>query len=248
MVVALYGCRPDIPSRRFDAVTRSRSAPARRPAPAPEVLPTGGSTAAASAAVAEPPARRRGEDTSRDGLLEALGDAGRTEALATKLAFMARTRFGIRAEDARDLFHESVATYLTIRDRYPEGDNHFGILVGVFHRKALESLDARKRDGRIAQRYVARLQSDRPVVARGEDPEGDVAERVIREEDAALIRRVLATLSGEGRELLLALAEGRATRLELIEQLGINRNTFDTRLRALRLRLKRHLEEAGILV
>lgn len=192
-------------------------------------------------------AEHRAEDTSHAGLMDALGDEKRMSGLMAKMQFMARTRYGIRVQDAQDIFHEAVATYLSIHGRYPPRDNHFGILVGIFQRKALEFLDARQRDGRVAQRYVTRLQSDRPVVARGEDPEGDVAERVIREEDAALIRGAIVSLKGEGREMLLALAEGRSSRLEMIERLGLNRNTFDTRLRALRLKLKKSLEESGVL-
>ncbi len=72
-------------------------------------------------------------------------------------------------------------------------------------------------------------------------------QRVIRDEDAQLISAAISTLSDEGRELLLTLAEGRMTRLELIESLGINRNTFDTRLRSLRLKLKETLLRQGVL-
>ena len=37
------------------------------------------------------------------------------------------------------------------------------------------------------------------------------------------------------------------TRLEMIEEMGINRNTFDTRLRSLRLTLKDTLSRHGVL-
>lgn len=187
------------------------------------------------------------EDTTHAGLMAALADARRTGALFAKLAFMARTRYGLSSNDAEDAFHEAVATYLSIHGRYPPADNHFGILVGIFQRKVLEHLGHRERDGRIARRFVARLRADQPLLARGEDPEGPAADRVVRSEDAELIRNAIGALSPEGRELLLTLAEGRATRLELIEELGVNRNTFDTRLRALRLRLRDVLTEAGVL-
>ncbi|MCG3133789.1 MAG: hypothetical protein HMLKMBBP_01054 [Planctomycetes bacterium] len=207
--------------------------------------------AAAGRAVAEPSAdaaQRSAprEDTSHDGLMAALADEPRTSALVGKMQLMARTRYGIRAQDAEDLFHEAVATYLQIHSRYPSKDNHFGILVGIYQRKALEFLDASRREGRIAQRYATRLQADRPVVARGEDPSGDAADCVIREEDAQLIRRAIHSLSDEGRDMLLALADGSTTRLDMIEALGINPNTFDTRLRTLRLRLRKELESAGV--
>lgn len=186
------------------------------------------------------------EDTTHAGLLAALDDEARTSSLVGKMQLMARTRYGIRPQDAEDLFHEAVATYLQIHGRYPPGDNHFGLLVGIYQRKALEFLDSSRRDGRIAQRYAQRLQADRPVVARGEDPAGDAADCVIREEDAQSIRRAIRSLSDEGREMLLALAEGTSSRLEMIEALGINPNTFDTRLRTLRIRLRRELDSAGV--
>lgn len=187
------------------------------------------------------------EDTSHDGLMEALADDRRTSSLLAKVTYVARTRYGIRAQDAQDIFHESVATYLQIHSRYPPRDNHFGILVGIFHRKALEHIGASQRSDRVAERFVARLRADRPNLARGEDPEGTVADKVIRSEDATLIRAAIDALTPEAREMLVSLAEGRATRLEMIRALGINRNTFDTRLRALRLRLKKNLETSGVL-
>jgi RNA polymerase sigma factor (sigma-70 family) len=186
------------------------------------------------------------EDTGHAALMKALGDDAKASSLFSKLCFMARARYGILPQDAEDIFHEAVVTYLAIHERYPAGDNHFGLLVGVYHKKSLEFLDGQDRRGRVAKRFVARLQADRPDVARGEDPSGPAVERVVREEDAALIRSAIATLSDDARELLLTLAEGRMTRLELIEALGINRNTFDTRLRGVRLRLKRTLEDSGV--
>jgi RNA polymerase sigma factor (sigma-70 family) len=187
------------------------------------------------------------EDTSHAGLMEALADESRASTLFSKLCFIARARYGILPQDAEDIFHEAVVTYVAIHERYPPGDNHFGLLVGVFHKKSLEFLDSQDRRGRVAKRFVAKLQADRPVLARGEDPGGSAVDRVVREEDAALIRAAISSLAPESRELLLTLAEGHMTRLELIEALGVNRNTFDTRLRGVRLRLMQVLEQSGVL-
>jgi RNA polymerase sigma factor (sigma-70 family) len=187
------------------------------------------------------------EQTDHAALMAALGNDARASTLFSKLCFVARARYGILPQDAEDIFHEAVVTYLAIHQRYPPQDNHFGILVGVFHKKSLEFLDSQERQGRVTRRFVARLQADRPDVARGEDPSGPAVDRVVREEDAALIRSAIASLSTEAREFLLTLAEGGTTRLELIEALGINRNTFDTRLRGVRLRLKRTLADSGVL-
>jgi RNA polymerase sigma factor (sigma-70 family) len=177
----------------------------------------------------------------------ALADESRSSTLFSKLCFIARARYGILPQDAEDIFHEAIVTYLAIHERYPPGDNHFGLLVGVYHKKSLEFLDSQDRRGRVARRFVAKLQADRPVIARGEDPGGGAVDRVVREEDAALIRSAIAALAPEARELLLTLADGRMTRLELIEALGVNRNTFDTRLRSVRLRLMQVLEQSGVL-
>jgi RNA polymerase sigma factor (sigma-70 family) len=179
--------------------------------------------------------------------MTALADDQRASALISKLCFLARARYGILPQDAEDVFHDAVLTYIAVHERYPPGDNHFGLLVGIFHKKSLEFLDSQERRGRVARRFVAKLQADRPDVARGEDPCGPAVDRVIREEDASLIRSAIASLSDEARELLLTLAEGRMSRLDLIRALGINRNTFDTRLRGVRLRLKGTLESAGVL-
>jgi DNA-directed RNA polymerase specialized sigma24 family protein len=179
--------------------------------------------------------------------MAALADCARTAALQAKVAYMARVRYGIRPGDAPDIFHEAVATYLTVHGRYPPSDNHFGILVGIFHLKALEHIASRQRTDRVATRLVSHLRADRPDVARGEDPKGTVTDRIVRDEDATLIRKAIGSLAPDAREMLLALAEGRASRLELIEKHGLNRNTFDTRLRAIRLRLKKALESTGVL-
>jgi RNA polymerase sigma factor (sigma-70 family) len=189
---------------------------------------------------------RRNEDTSHAALMAALADETESRTLFSKASFIARARYGLRVEDAEDVFHEAVATYLVVHSRYGPADNHFGLLVGIFHKKALEHLGARDRTGRVARRFVARLRSDRPGIARGEDPQGAAVERVIREEDAELIRAAIESLNDEGRQMLLSLAEGRLSRLEMIAELGVNRNTFDTRLRALRQRLRERLSRSGV--
>ncbi len=187
------------------------------------------------------------EETGHAALMEALREPDRSAALFAKVCFLARARYGIRPQDAEDIFHDAIVTYLNVHERYPPRDNHFGILVGIFHKKALEFLGSKERDGRVARRFVMRLQADRPAVARGEDPRGPTVDHVVRDEDASLIRGVLRTLSDEAREMVLTLAEGRRTRLELIDELGVNRNTFDTRLRSIRLKLRRALEAAGVM-
>ena len=191
--------------------------------------------------------RAKTEDTSHEALMATLENEAASRTLFAKASFIARARYGLRLEDAEDVYHDAVATYLGIHSRYGPSDNHFGLLVGIFHKKVLEHLGARDRNGRVARRFVARLRSDRPGMVRGEDPKGPAVERVIRAEDANLIRSAIESLNEEGRTMLIALAEGRLSRLEMIAELGVNRNTFDTRLRALRLKLKERLSRVGVL-
>src|SRR5262245_56396087 len=118
--------------RRPVSDTRDRSRAANGRASAVRAPGGAVSRAAVVPIVVSAPApvrRPEREDTSHAGLMTALDDEKRTAALMAKMQFMARTRYGIRAQDAHDIFHESVATYLQIHGRYPPGDNHFGLLV-----------------------------------------------------------------------------------------------------------------------
>lgn len=187
------------------------------------------------------------QDVSHKALMSALASERHTETLFSKTCFIARSCYGIRPQDAEDVFHDAVVTYLQIYKRYPAKDNHFGLLVGIFHKKCLEFLDSRDRRGRIARRFTAKLQADRPAIARGEDPCGTTIDRVLRDEDARLIREVITAIEPGKLEVLLTLAEGRKTRIELIEEQGVNRNTFDTRLRKTRLELQGSLTSIGVL-
>lgn len=189
----------------------------------------------------------RAEDTTHAALLRDLADGDASTSFRARVCFIARARYGILPQDAEDIFHEAVATYLSIHSRYGDGDNHYGLLVGIFHKKALEHLGARERAGKISRRFTARLRAERPVAARGEDPKGTTADRLIRDEDARLIREAIDSMNDDAREMLLALAEGQLSRLEMIERLEVNPNTFDTRLRALRLKLRQKLMRSGVL-
>ena len=149
-----------------------------------------------------------------------------------------RRRYRMSADDAEDVFQDSVLTYLLSRNRYPAGSNHFGVLVGVFHRKALASLRRSRRRVRSFERVARRLASAR----RAPEPP-DAA--MIRAERSAAIQAAVNALADDVRETLLCLAEGRHRRFELIERLGINRNTFDSRLHVARKRLRQHLARRG---
>jgi RNA polymerase sigma factor (sigma-70 family) len=152
-----------------------------------------------------------------------------------------RRRYGIRAEDAEDVFQDAVVTYLEVRERYPAGANHFGLLVGISHRKALKALAGSRKRARRLELLAARVALEQ----RGRDPIHSPEWPVIRDERDAAIRKAIAALPHPARETLLSIAEGTERRLELIARLGVNRNTFDSRLHVARTALRRDLARRG---
>lgn len=185
------------------------------------------------------------EDQSHAALLAALADARRTARLVAMAAAIARSRRGIRTDDAEDLFHDAVVTYLQIQSRYPDEVNRFGLLVGIFHKKVLEFTATSQRRQRGLERFARRLASDRGHSLPGRDTAAPADGSIIREETSAAIRASIASLPEGIRSVLVALAEGRKRRLELVRELGISCNTFDSRLHVARERLRRRAVAAG---
>ncbi len=185
-------------------------------------------------------------DVSHAALMRDLADVESVKRLLATLSARARTRHGIAASDADDIFQDAVVTYLLVQGRYPGLVNHVALLVGIFQKKSLMFLTDASKRGRQPGRLVARLRADRPAVARGEDPLGTTLDDVVRKETCSLIRDAIASMAEDRRELLLALAERRASRRELIAAMGLNPNTFDSRLRSARLRLRGDLRRVGV--
>lgn len=186
------------------------------------------------------------EKNDRAALMAALADEVLVNKLCAKMCFLARSRYGMLPQDGEEVFHEAVLTYLLVGERYPATDNHFGLLVGIFHKKAFESMKKSGRRESMAQKLLNRLRGECPDKANGQDPQGSAADIVVRSEQACLIRRAIKSFDCEELRWLLLMAEGHKTRLQLIEELGINRNTFDTRIRDTRLRLRQLLQESGV--
>jgi len=150
---------------------------------------------------------------------------------------VARRRYGVQVTDAEDAFQDSVLTYLRVRGRYPADANHFGLFVGIFHRTTLTSLKRSRQRRHILERLATRLAH----AQRAFDPAHAPDAAALRAERTTAIRAAVATLDRDAREALLPLAEGRHSRLDLIARLGVNRNTYDSRLRVARNRLRRDL-------
>jgi len=186
-----------------------------------------------------------GRDVSHAALLAALADAERTANLVAMTTAIARSRRGLTADDAEDVFQDAVVTYLRIQQRYPAHINRFGLLVGIFHRRMLEFASRSQRRRRGLERFVRRLASERDRRVPGRDADGAADSRIVREETARAIRASISSLPDGIRPILLALAEGRRRRLDLVRELGISRNTFDSRLHVAREALRRRAVAAG---
>jgi DNA-directed RNA polymerase specialized sigma24 family protein len=161
----------------------------------------------------------------------------RQNRLSAMVAGIARVRYGIAADDAQDVYQDSVVAYLLVKDRYARDANHFGLFVGIFHHKAMRFLSTERGRGRSLERFAAHLACGLSEFDAATSP--DAAVRRV-ERDAA-IRDSVASLPRDERALLLELGEGRSRRLDLIARLGINRNTFDSRLHEARASLRRSL-------
>lgn len=160
--------------------------------------------------------------------------------LRGRLIWVAQKRYGIQPHDAEDALHNAMATYMEIGGRYPADENHGGIATGIFYKKCLEHIDRSAREQRKLQRAVGAARAGRngssAVVLDGEMRTPQPEEELMEAERSADVRAALAALSSEHRELVGHIANG-ASRQELIERYGVCKNTFDTRLRNLRLKL-----------
>jgi DNA-directed RNA polymerase specialized sigma24 family protein len=207
------------------------------------------SAAAAASLRTDRPASTPPDAGSRDPhaeLMRDLSDVERVKRMLAVLRSRARTRHGIAGADAEDIFQDSVLTYLHVHGKYSGVESHAALLFGIFHKKSLMFLTGVAKRSRQSGRLAERLLADRPAVARGEDPCGTTLDGLVRKETCSLIRRVVESMAQDRRELLLALAERRASRRELMAAMGLNPNTFDSRLHAARLRLRSRLRTAGV--
>ncbi len=176
-----------------------------------------------------------------DAFADALAQPVQHDRLIAMTERLARKRYGIRAGDADDVFQESVLTYLVVRHRYPADANHVGLFFGVFHRTALTFLSSVRRRAAKLERLGAKLARERHELEESSSP----VSATLRAERDAAIRESVAALPDDARDNLLALASGGVRRLELVARLGVNRNTFDSRLHAARGKLRRELARRG---
>jgi RNA polymerase sigma-70 factor (ECF subfamily) len=120
---------------------------------------------------------------------------------------------------ADDIVSETMVAALESLARFdPTKGSFAGWLFAIAARKLA---DRGRRQGRL-QRLVGRL--------RGEGTQEDALETVIRGEDAATVRRLLAGLSAKDRELVLLRYSAGLNSTEIAEALGISSGAARVRL------------------
>lgn len=165
-----------------------------------------------------------------------------------RLIYLAWRRYRIPRETAEDLVQNALATFLEVRDRYVRVEEHPRVLTGVFRNKCREYIDSRVREQRKFRELACSADARReiPSVA----PEGEraaygVLDQIVKGEEAAIILEALAELRPEAREMFELIVEDGASRKDLIERYGLNKNTLDSRLHVYRRELRALLAQRG---
>ncbi len=173
-----------------------------------------------------------------------LGDSRAMEQIRAELLRLAWSRYRMDREEAEDVVQTAFATYFQIRGRYSRVVDHAAFLCGIFRHKCLKHIEGatgeRKRMRRYCSTpYAARenqwIRPDRP----GQAP--SVLDALVRDETRGDILRAVARLRPSARRLVAMVAFSRMGRQDLIRELGLNKNTLDSRLHACRAELRRLL-------
>lgn len=175
--------------------------------------------------------------------------AGEVTRLHTMLLALAIRDHGLQQADAEDAVQSAFLTYLEVRDRYAESDAHAAILVGILRNKCRElTRDASRRSARLAA-YCGTPDAARENAwirpAPPQRPPG-VVEGLIRREDRTVVYDAIRRLPRTSRVIVRLITWREMPRRTIIRRLNVNANTFDTRLRNGRLRLRRELAQSGI--
>lgn len=194
----------------------------------------------------------RTEDATPDGSdMDRALEQTVTARLQERLLYLGWRRYRIPRDLAEDLFQAALLTYLQVRDRYPNLDEHPRILVGIFRNKCREHIDRHVRQEkkrRALHDSVRRGDAGTSVVAPNPSADDGVVEEIVRREEESLILEALSALRPKAREMFRLIVEEGASRKELIERYGLNKNTLDSRLHTYRKELRKLLEQRGIRV
>ena len=172
------------------------------------------------------------------------------EQVRRKMVYLAWRKYRIAAENAEDIVQTAVTTYFEVKSRYVDEENQYAILVGIFYKKCLEYIDASQRENRKIQKLRAKPESQQesPFLRPERERERtNVLGDLIRREDGSLILSALAGLKPESQELFRLMLDEDYERQDMIRHFGVNKNTYDTRLRSARLELRAELQKKGVL-
>ena len=170
-------------------------------------------------------------------------------ALESRLLYLAWRWYRITSGEAEDILQAALLAYLQVKDRYEKPEEHTVILVGIFRTKCREHLAklARASRGLRALKQAARAgEADIPVIPPASSSEAGVLAEMVDDEDGRLILEALAQLRPKAREMFELIIDKGASRQDLIEHYGINKNTLDSRLRAYRTELRDILRSRGV--
>lgn len=176
-------------------------------------------------------------------------ESAMTARLQERLLYLGWRRFRFPRDVCEDLFQAALVTYLEVRDRYPNADEHPKILVGIFRNKCREHIDRHVRQEkkrRALHESVRRGEAGVTVLAPNPGPDDGIVDELVHREEETLILEALTELRHEAREMFKLILEG-VSRKELIERYGLNKNTLDSRLHTYRKEFRKLLEQRGIL-
>ena len=172
------------------------------------------------------------------------------EQVRRKLTYFAWRKYRIDSEHAEDIVQNAVATYCEVKGRYVAEENQYGILVGIFYKKCLEYIDQAQRESRQLKTFCTKADAQREnhwLTPEETREQKSVLGDLVRREDGRIILTALADLRPESREMFRLMAEEELDRKDMIQRTGVNKNTFDTRLRTARIELRDELRKKGVL-
>jgi RNA polymerase sigma factor (sigma-70 family) len=170
------------------------------------------------------------------------------ELRATMLG-VARRRYRLSAADAEDAVQDAFVAYIEIADRYPVAQSHTAIIVGILKKKCLEHLRRASGEKRRLARYCGTPDAAREnpwIRPRHAGTAPGVIEELVRAEARSGALDAIRKLRPASRELVHLIAWSGLGRRDLIAHFALNKNTFDSRLRACRGELRRLLKDKGL--
>jgi RNA polymerase sigma factor (sigma-70 family) len=176
---------------------------------------------------------------------EPFEDAASVERLRSKLLWIAWSRYRVSRDAAEDIVQTAFTVYLEVKHRYAHVMDKRSIVSGIFRNKCLAHIERSARDARRLRRYLSTPDAVRenPWIrpwAPAQSP--SVIDEIVNKETRKGITKAIARLSPPSRRLVGMLVYERKCRGDLIRELGLNKNTLDSRLHACRTELRRLLD------